>query len=33
MLKRKGLTKEPTMSLTLRKQYEIIIKTQNKKAR
>ena len=32
MLKNKGLTRQPPMSLTLRKQYEDIIKTQNKKA-
>ena len=32
MLKNKGLTRQPPMSLILRKQYEDIIKTQNKKA-
>ena len=32
MLKSKGLTKQPTMSLNLSKQYKIIINTKNKKA-
>ena len=32
MLKSKGLTQQPTMSLTLRKQYQVISKTRNKKA-